>query len=438
MGTSQLPDCKVTEHAVSRRSLLQGAVVGSAMFGGFGRLFAADAAEAASSRQKRVILLFMSGGPSQFETWDPKPGRPTGGPHLDIPTSLPGIHFDEYMPQLAARAKHMATIRSMTSSNGDHAQGGYLAQTSYQPSRIVAPQPHWLSVCAHEKPAADPRLPSYVMLGRDFDPLHVPGAGFLGPKYEGLYCPGNGEPPRDLPTGSETAITEFDARESLRRKLSAGFVEGRDERVFGKHEASFERIGDLLASGQVFDVEQEPEADFERYGNSKFGRDCILARRLVEQGVPFVRVQHQNGLAWDKHRRAFDSQRHITAEFDTAVGCLIDDLRDRGLWDHTLLILMGEFGRTPTIQGQGPPGRNHWTKSWSLSFGGCGVKEGIVVGSTNEDGTDIADRPVTLHDLFCTFYTLLDIDPHHELMFEGRPVPLVENMLGTPIKEVLS
>lgn len=153
--------------------------------------------------------------------------------------------------------------------------------------------------------------------------------------------------------------------------------------------------------------------------------------------MPFVRVQHQGGLAWDKHRRAFDSQRHLTREFDTAVGALVDDLRDRGLWDNTLVILMGEFGRTPEILGQGPPGRNHWTRSWSLSLGGCGVKPGVVVGSTNEDGTAIKDRPVTIPDLFATFYTLLGIDYRTELQFEGRPIPLTENSKGVPIKEVL-
>ena len=147
-------------------------------------------------------------------------------------------------------------------------------------------------------------------------------------------------------------------------------------------------------------------------------------------------MQHQSGLAWDKHRRAFQSQRWITTEFDTAVGALIEDLVDRGLWDHTLLVLMGEFGRTPTISGQGQPGRNHWTKCWSLSFGGCGLNEGLIIGATNENGTELTDRPVTIHDLFCTFYKTIGIDPHHEVYFEDRPIPFVEDKLGAPIKEV--
>jgi hypothetical protein len=275
------------------------------------------------------------------------------------------------------------------------------------------------------------------MLGKDnFGSLHVPGSGFLGAAYQALLCPGGGAGPQDLPKTSAEEIAAFERRERLRRSFSDSFSEGRREDLVQSHDGAFEQVGRLLRSGDLFDVSQEPEEDFDRYGDSQLGRDCILARRLIERGVPFVRVQHQSGLAWDKHRRAFQSQRWITSEFDTAMGALIDDLIGRGLWQHTLLVLMGEFGRTPEILGQGQPGRNHWTKCWSLSFGGCGLKEGLVVGSTNENGTDLKDRPVTIHDLFCTFYKTLGIHPHKELEFEDRPIPLVENKLGKAIEEV--
>jgi hypothetical protein len=429
--------CPPQEHALSRRALLQGTAAGGVAFGGFGRLFAADNASAAAKNGKRVILVFMSGGPSQFETWDPKPGKPTGGPHISIPTSLTGVHFDEYMPNLARLANRMITVRSMTSSIGDHDQGGYVAQTAYNPSTLVAPAPHWLSVCAHEKPAANPQLPSYVMLGKDnFGKLHVPGAGFLGAKYQALRCPGGGAGPQNLPKASQEEIASFDRREQLRKSFSDSFSKGRPKGLIQSHDGSFAKVGNLLRSADLFDTSKQSKKDFDRYGDSQLGRDCILACQLIERGVPFVRVQHQSGLAWDKHRRAFQSQRWITGEFDTAIGALIDDLVDRGLWQDTLLVLMGEFGRTPTISGQGQPGRNHWTKCWSLSFGGCGLNEGVVIGSTNENGTDLEDRPVTIHDLFCTFYKTLDINPHKELTFENRPIPLVENELGTPMKEV--
>ena len=202
------------------------------------------------------------------------------------------------------------------------------------------------------------------------------------------------------------------------------------------HEGTFREVGRLLRNNGLFDLSQESRRDIERYGASALGRDCLLARRLVERGVPFVRVQHQSGLAWDKHRRAFQSQRWISSEFDTAVGALADDLIDRGLWESTLLVLMGEFGRTPEILGQGQPGRNHWTKCWSLAFGGCGLKEGLLIGKTNANGTELVDRPVTIHDLFCTFYQTLGIEPHKELTFENRPIPFVENKLGKALHEV--
>ncbi len=432
--------CAAEEHAFSRRALLHGAAMGSAVFGGFGRLFASDNAARVSSKQKRAILLFMSGGPSQFETWDPKTGQPTGGPHLNIETKLPGIRFDEYMPNLARLADSMAVIRSMTSQLGEHMEGHFLAQTGYKPTNIVAPPPHWLSVCAHEKPSSNPDLPTYVMLGTETGgPLAVPGAGFLGAGYQALYCPGGGKPPQGMPTSAGDELAAYQRRDALRRKLGEKFDRSRNARVIDTHQASFAEAERLLRASDLFDVarERDPARDVERYGQSAFARDCILARRLVEKGVPFVRVQHQTGLAWDKHRRAFDSQRHLTTEFDRVAGCLIEDLIERGLWDDTLLILMGEFGRTPEILGQGPPGRNHWTKSWSLSFGGGGVKGGVVVGETNEKGTDIKDRPVTIPDLFATFYTVLGISPEKELMFEGRPVPLVEDKAGRVIKEVL-
>jgi len=427
----------LTEHEFARRTLLSGAVGCGVAFGGFSRLFADSEAAQAAKAQKRVILVFMSGGPSQFETWDPKPGQSTGGPHLAIPTAVSGIHIDEYMPLLARHAGRMAVLRSMTSENGDHTEGAYIAQTGYKPTPLNPPMPHWLSVCSHELPLAN-ELPVYVGIGREGAALAVPGAGFLGPRYQGLVCPGNGRPPEDLPAGiSSEELAAAERREALRSGLGANFRQGRDPRLIEASQDASRRMVRLLSQSTLFDVSQEPAANFDRYGRSPLGRDLILARRLVERGVPFVRVQHQNGLAWDKHRRAFESQRNITAEFDTAVGALIDDLVDRGLWDHTLLVLMGEFGRTPEILGQGPPGRNHWTKCWSLSFGGCGVKGGVVVGATNDDGTAVKDRPVTIPDLFATFYAVLGIEPQKEIDFQGRPVPLVETKSARPIEEVL-
>lgn len=429
--------CRRSDHHLSRRLFLQGTAAGGFALGGFGRLFAADNADKVAKQAKHVILLFMSGGPSQFETWDPKTGRPTGGPHMSTQTAVPGLRFDEYMPSLARLANKTAVIRSMTSDLGDHMEAHYLAQTGHKPTNVTAPPPHWLSACAHLKPATG-ELPSYVVLGAESGGnMAVPGPGFLGAGAQGLYCPGKGLGPEDLPAGGASDLDAFRRRDALRAKLGDRFHQGRATATTDGHGAAFGAVDRLLKSRDLFDLAKEPPKRVERYGPTALGKDCLLAARLVERGVPFVRVQHQNGLAWDKHRRAFDSQRHITREFDLAAGALIDDLIDRGLYEKTLVVLMGEFGRTPEILGQGPPGRNHWTKSWSLALGGCGVKPGAVVGSTNADGTAVRDRPVTIPDLFATFYTLLGIDHKKELDFEYRPVPLTENGKGTPIKEVL-
>ncbi len=431
--------CVGQEHSLNRRMFLQGMVAGGMAFGGFGQLFSAQNAVQANRQQKHVILVFMSGGPSQFETWDPKPGTPTGGPHLPIQTALPGIRFDEYMPNLARMANRMSVIRSMTSPFSQHVEGCLYTQTSHRPSPTVATPPHWLSICSRLLPGPNGRQgPSYVMLGEDQGAFPTPGPGWLGARYGALLCPGAGRPPQDLPAGTTDQINALQLREGLRSQISQNFRVGRAADAIDAHDTSFQRMGDLLRSQQMFDISAEPPHYLDRYGRTGLGRDCLLARRLIEHGVSFVRVQHQRGGAWDKHRRIFQSQRYITAEFDQAVSALVQDLMDRGLWDHTLLICMGEFGRTPEISGQPPGGgRNHWSRSWALSLGGCGLRGGVVVGSTNANGTEIHERPVTVPDLFCTFYRALGLNPHQELMFQDRPIPLVENSEGEPVEELL-
>ena len=187
------------EHVVSRRTLLRGAIAGGVAFGGFGNLFAVENAKLAAKQQKHVVLLWMSGGPSQFETWDPKPGMPTGGPHLSIPTSVLGLHIDEFMPKLARLSNRVATIRSMSTNDNDHSTGSFLAQTGHPASRVIALPPHWLSMAAHQLPSAKPHLPNFVNINKEGDALTSPGPGYLGAKYQWLYCPGNGQPPENLP-----------------------------------------------------------------------------------------------------------------------------------------------------------------------------------------------------------------------------------------------
>lgn len=430
--------CLVTDHVLSRRMFLHGMVAGGVAFGGFGQLFSAAHAQVAVRQQKHVILVYLSGGPSQFETWDPKPGAASAGPHLTIPTAIAGVHFDEFMPNLARLANRMAVIRSMTSPSNDHVAAGLHTQSAYLPSPAIASPPHWLSVCSKLLPSVNENgLPPYLMLGDDGSTFPTPGPGYLGAEFGALQCAGSGLPPQDVPRSPEAEIPALARRENLRARLSEPFQQGRPEHLVGAHETAFRRMNSLLRSHDAFNLAREPQRCHDRYGASPLGKDLLLSRRLIEHGVSFIRVQHQRGGGWDKHRNAFrGSQRHITAEFDHAASALIEDLIERGLFEHTLVVCMGEFGRTPQINGQGGGGRDHWSRSWSMSLGGCGLRGGVVVGSTNENGTEVRDRPVTVADLFCTFYRALGINPRRQLYFQDRPIPLVENQQGQPIGEL--
>jgi hypothetical protein len=412
--------------SISRRAFLGGTVLSS-----LGTLFQPAFADQLRKSDKRAILIWMSGGASQFETWDPKPGKSTAGPHGTIPTSVTGVRFDEHLPRLARLAKEMAVVRSMTTSSNEHSQATIAGLTGLPAGRSPEP-PNWLSVCAHELVGDDAVWPAFVALGTpDMLGQQPVGGGFLGPRYDPLTCPGDGKPPTGLPT-TDTDATTVRNRGTLRDRLEADFAYGFDERRLAAHKNAFRQLDGLLDRRSLFDLSREPLKRSAVYGDSPLGRDCLLACRLVERGVPFVLVSSPR-LEWDLHRDLAKKQQLVNRTFDTAIGAMIDDLVARGLWKHTLLVLMGEFGRSPSYSS----GRDHWSKSWSMSFGGAGVKGGVVVGSTDADGRGIKDRPVTLSDLLTTFYEALGVDPFKDVDVQGRPVPYVERGSGKPIHEVL-
>lgn len=430
--------CPAADHVLSRRLFLGTGAAGSAI--GFGSLFSPARAAEAARNQKHVILVWLGGAPSQFETWDPKLGRPTSGPHLTIPTSIPGVHFDEFMPGLARLANRMVTIRSMTHETAAHDPARQWMQLFQKPGKPAVRYPHFLSVLAHQRPSADPLIPSLVRVGepsRGLDAVPL-DASFLGPRCDGVLCEGNGRGPVDLPSALRSRDLErIKRREAFRQTISDRFASGRRPESIRMHDHAYQSLVNVVENRSLYDLSKESPEDHERYGLGPFGRDCLLARRLVENGVPFVRVQSPQN-TWDLHDDAFEQQRYLTTEMDRGVSSLVDDLVDRGLWDHTLLIVMGEFGRTPRISRGDNPGRDHWSKSFSLAMGGCGLKSGVVLGATDENGAEVADRPVTPWDLFATIYTAIGIDPRTELRFENRPLPLVEDGLGEPVAEVLS
>jgi Protein of unknown function (DUF1501) len=409
------------------------AFVGSAVLAGLGGLFRPAVAAELRKNQKRAILVWMSGGPSQFETWDPKPGQWSAGPHATIPTAIPGIRFDEYMPRLARLANRMVVVRTMTSKSEEHEQATVTGMSG-SPPRGNHPAPSWLSVCAHEVIDDDTLWPAVAALGQPtLGDYRMPGGGFLGPRYDPLPCPGDGKPPQGFPT-SGADVEMVRRREVLRDRLGSDFRFGHDAERLAGHDAAFGQIGALLERSRMFDLSRLPIKRVEQYGNTPLGRDCLLACQLVEQGVPFVLVASPK-LEWDLHTGLKTKQPKITTQFDTAVGALVDDLIARGLWEDTLLVLMGEFGRSPNF-GRLETGRDHWSKCWSMSFGGAGTRGGVVVGATTDEGT-VKDRPVTIHDLLVTFYRALGVDPRKEVDVQGRPTPFVERGMGEPIGEVL-
>jgi len=409
----------------SRRAFL-----GSAALAGLSGLFRPAVAAELRKHQKRAILIWMAGGPSQFETWDPKPGQWTAGPHATIPTAIPGIRFDEYMPRLAGLADKMVVVRTVTSKSQEHEQATVTGMSGTPPAG-GHPAPSWLSVCAHEL-VDDGHWPAFAALGQPaLAEYRMPGGGFLGPRYDPLLCPGNGNPPEGFPTsGADGKMVR--RREALRDRLGSDFRFGHDADRLAGHDAAFGQIGALLDRGRMFDLSRLPIRRAEPYGNTPFGRDCLLACQMVEQGVPFVLISTP-WLEWDLHTDLKSNQSKVTAKFDTAVGALVNDLIARGLWEHTLVVLMGEFGRSPNYSG----GRDHWSKCWSMSFGGAGTRGGVVVGATSDKGTEIKERPVTVPDLLVTFYQALGVDPRKEVDVQGRPTPFVDRGAGAPIKEAL-
>lgn len=410
----------------SRRSFIKGAAttgVAAATFG-LQDIVRLNAGEM-RTRRKAMILLWMAGGPSQFETFDPKPGLDTGGPTRAIPTAVPGIHIAEGWGKTAEAMGDIALLRSMTNKEGNHPRATYQLHTGYLPSGGLK-HPHFGSVVAERIAPPEFDLPAVVSIGR------TEGAGYLGVNYEPFIVndPGRRPDNTSLPTSSD----RFGRRQRLLGRINNQFAKAGTSAVVSAHQGFYERAADLMLSPQLaaFDLADESDSLKNQYGNSQFGRGCLLARRLVEAGVTFVEVR-SNG--WDTHFESFDRTRELSAQVDPAFGTLIGDLKDRGLLENTLVLWMGEFGRTPTINPRS--GRDHFPRAFNAAIAGCGVKGGQVIGKTDATGQTVEDRPVAVPDLLCSVCSALEIDPGHEYQTAvGRPMKLVDG--GESLPELFS
>ncbi len=381
-------------------------------------------------RNKAMILLWMNGGPSQFESLDPKPEHSNGGGTQVIDTVAPGIKIAEGWENLAGVMDQFALIRSMTNREGNHQRATYQLHTGYTPTASVK-HPSFGSNLAKELTESDFDLPSVVQIGgRGLIPGS--GAAYLGTELEPFQVPTPTQPPTNarpnVPRG------RFRRRLGLLGNLEqAGFATTGGADQVEEHRSLYRQTASMVLSPQMksFDLSEESENLRERYGRHPFGQGCLLARRLIETGVTFVEVRSPGN--WDTHRDQADRLSQLIPPVDQGTAALITDLKDRGLLDSTLVVWMGEFGRTPRINPNA--GRDHFPRAFSIAAAGAGIRGGQVYGSTSVDGTEVADSPVTVPDLLNTFCTALGIDPSTETMSPiGRPLKIVDG--GTPITQL--
>jgi hypothetical protein len=387
-------------------------------------------AQQLQQRGLACILLFMRGGPSQFETFDPKPGHTNGGPTQSIQTAVNSVRIAEGWTNVAREMNRLAIIRSMNNREGEHQRAVYQMHTGYVPLAALR-YPSIGSIVAREIAPADFDLPAFVSIGNRLGTI---GSGFLGMAHAPFVV---GDPNR-LPTNVErpafVSQNRFDRRLDLLHDLENEFAESGGRARVQDHRAVYDGASRLVRSPrlQAFDLAQETNATRDRYGRTAFGQGCLLARRLVETGVTFVEVDLPG---WDTHQNNFDTTRRLSEQADAGFAALLHDLADRGRLGRTLVIWMGEFGRTPRINPNN--GRDHFPRAFSVALAGGGIRGGQVIGATSDGGNDVTERPVGVADLFCTFCRALGIDPRKENVTPiGRPIRLVDG--GEAVRELFA
>jgi hypothetical protein len=430
--------CTPDDHRLHRRLFLKGlAATGLPAVTSFTGLFTNPLfAQATKKAQKNVILLWLCGAPSQFETWDPKPGRPTGGPFGSISTNLPGVHFSSLMPKCAGIADQLNVVRCMSTKQTEHLQAINLL-TRGNPDRAGFTRPTLGAAVSATLGVRDTKLPNFILLdpnpkGNEFEAYKASDlAGWLGPEHAPVRLGGTYT---QLKKAADSAADAREDRLALRDYFAKRYEVERGSKTAAAQNAAFEKMKGLMASADLFDLAKLPEKDRDRYGPGTFGLHALMARNLVENGAPFVMVA--NGMPWDNHVFQHEIHQMLVPELDRILHCLIADLKDRGLLDHTLVVAMGEFGRTPWINQA--RGRDHYPNAWSLMMTGCGLTRGVVIGGTDVDGVDPDGRSFNEQHLFATIFTALGIDPHAEYDLKNMPTfHRVEDRVG-PIREVLA
>lgn len=422
--------CNSPEHAVTRRNFLAG-TLGAAGALSFADMLSPANAARLRRQDKRVLLIFMAGGLSQLESWDPKPGAPTGGPFRAIPTNVPGIHISELLPHTARHMDKLALVRSINTRENNHGKGKYFMETGRRETPAER-YPHLGCVITKLFNADRNPLPGYIHITpRGASGFNRQDAAFLGPRYASVTL-ADGNPPTNLVPPSSLNARLDQQRNALRARLNERFQQRRRSAETEAYTYSYEQAAQVIARRNLFDINNVDPRVLDRYGRHDFGRHCLLARRLLENGVTFVKVTHSN---YDTHHENFNFHLEQLGEFDRTFATLLQDLDDRGLLERTLVIVMSEFGRTPRINQR--LGRDHWGTAWSVALGGCGIRGGAVVGRTNDQGTRVTDREVHAGHLFHTYFRALGLNPERNHYVDGRPIPMADPD-ASAIQEILA
>lgn len=430
MSIARHDHVRIGSRGVSRRSFLY-SVPAAALAAGTLSLRDVMTVQAEDLKRegRHLVLLWMGGGPSQFETFDPKPGHENGGPTRAISTAVSGIQIAEAWPETAKVMSEIALIRSLTNKEGSHPRATYQMHTGYVPAGSVK-HPAFGSSIAKELADLSLDLPAVVSMGNTI------GAGFLGVNYEPFAV----SDPGRLPQNVTTTVTSdrFTRRLGLLDRLEGEFASRGGEAVVKNHRDLYQKTSKLVTSADLkaFDISDEPQSVRDRYGDNPFGRGCLLARRLVEAGVTFIEVDARGqGGNWDTHQDNFERTTALAGIVDPAFAALIADLRDRGLLEKTVVLWTGEFGRTPRINPRG--GRDHYPRVFNAAVAGGGIRGGQVIGASTADGTAVDRDPVTANDLLSSICRALHVNPGKENMSPlGRPMKIVDG--GQPIEKLFS
>jgi hypothetical protein len=369
-------------------------------------------------RDKQVLFIWLDGGISQLESWDPKPNTQFGGPFRAIPTSVPGIHVSELLAKSAAQMHHLAVVRSLCTKDNAHSSGVARIQRGDPKNRGVA-YPFLGSAITKLLGPGSSGLPPYIVIKPGGGGFLAGDAGFLGPQHAALAL-GDGKPPENFLRPASLTEEDDRQRSDLRDLADHNYARGRRSSAADGNRQVLEIAAQLQKHKDLFDPSTFASRDVSRYGTHDLGRHLLLARRMLEAGVRFVKVI---SYGWDTHGDNFNGHLSLVPRFDQPFAVLIEDLASRGMLDNVMVIAMSEFGRTPRVNGH--LGRDHWPEAWSLVMAGCGIRRGVVVGKTNDKGTFVASEEFDIGHMFHTWYRAVGIDSRKSKFDNnGQPLPI--------------